>query len=141
MVPQTTVICAVWHQDAERHQLLQTHQANLERQTVPLHRIYVFDNNDTPPAGLHGTKVVVSERLSIFQAWNVALSLVATPYVLNLNLDDRLAPDALAKLEAALQTELRNSLRRVLDIDHRASRCCGRAIRTGRDERAPVGFP
>jgi hypothetical protein len=41
----------------------------------------------------------VKEPLSIYQAWNVALSLVATPLVMNLNLDDRLAPDAVRVLE------------------------------------------
>jgi hypothetical protein len=46
--------------------------------------------------------VSVKQPLSIYQAWNVALSLVATPMVMNLNLDDRLSPDAIETMERAL---------------------------------------
>ena len=101
---KVAVICAVWHSDALRHELLPGHQANLDHQTVPVERIYVFDDNDAPPPGLCGTVVTVSERLTIYQAWNVALSLVRSEYVMNLNLDDRLAPDAIEKLLAALES-------------------------------------
>jgi hypothetical protein len=101
----TTVICAVWHGDSERWERLRGHEANLDRQSVPIERIYVFDGEDEPPAWLSGRKIAVRERLTIYQAWNVALSLVATPFVMNLNLDDRLAPDAIATLYAALARE------------------------------------
>jgi len=90
----TSVICAVWHADPNRHDLLRGHSANLARQTVPVEPIYVFDGGDEPPPWLQGRAIVVREKLTIYQAWNVALSLVATPLVMNLNLDDRLAPDA-----------------------------------------------
>lgn len=103
--PRVTVICAVWNRDPLRHELLQTHQANLDVQTTPVERIYVFDGNDTPPPDLRGTTATVSAGLSIYQAWNVALSLVSTDYVMNLNLDDRLAPDAVEKLLAALDAD------------------------------------
>jgi hypothetical protein len=96
---QTTVITAVWHQDPLRHSLLQGHQANLDEQTESVERIYVFDNGDAPPTDLKGTSVVTSTKLSIYKAWNLALPLVRTPYVMNLNLDDRLAPDAVAHLQ------------------------------------------
>ena len=72
---------------------------NLDRQTVQIERIYVFDNNDMPPPDIRGTVVVVSEKISLYQAWNTALAMVKTPYVMNLNLDDRLAPDAIAVME------------------------------------------
>jgi len=104
-LPKTTVICAVWHNDPDRHRLLRSHQANLDRQTVQIERIYVFDNNDTPPPDIRGTVVVVSEKISLYQAWNAALAMVKTPYVMNLNLDDRLAPDAVAIMETAIQTD------------------------------------
>ena len=102
---RTTVICAVWNQDPLRHSLLAGHQHNLDAQTVPVNRIYVLDAGDQPPAGLRGTVVSVSDSLTIYQAWNVALSLVSTPYVMNLNLDDRLAPDAVSRLEAVLDAQ------------------------------------
>jgi FkbM family methyltransferase len=96
---RTTVFCAVWHRDPLRHQLLEGHAENLARQTVPVDSIYVFDGGDKPPAWLASRALCVREPLSIYQAWNVALSLVASPLAMNLNLDDRLAPDAVATLE------------------------------------------
>jgi len=97
------VICAVWHKDPERHELLRGHAENLARQTVPVDPIYVFDGGDEPPDWLPGRKISVKESLTIYQAWNVALSLVETPLAMNLNLDDRLAPDAVALLENELR--------------------------------------
>jgi FkbM family methyltransferase len=96
---RTSVFCAVWHGDPNRAELLRGHAANLARQTVPVDPIYVFDGGDEPPSWLEGRIVSVREKLSIYQAWNVALSLVATPLAMNLNLDDRLAPDAVQFLE------------------------------------------
>ena len=96
---RTSVICAVWHRDPNRHELLRGHAANLARQTVAVDPIYVFDGGDEPPSWLEGRAVSVREPLSIYQAWNVALSLVASPLAMNLNLDDRLAPDAVEFME------------------------------------------
>jgi FkbM family methyltransferase len=96
---RTSVFCAVWHKDPQRHERLRGHAENLARQTVPVDPIYVFDGGDEPPSWLPGRAVSVREPLSIYQAWNVALSMVATPLAMNLNLDDRLAPDAVQFLE------------------------------------------
>ncbi len=104
-LPRTSVICAVWHGDRERGSLIEGHAANLARQTAPVECIYVFDGGDTPPQSVPGRKVVAHENLSIYQAWNVALSLVVTPFVMNLNLDDRLAPNAVELLEGVLLRE------------------------------------
>ena len=101
-LPRTTVICAVWHGDPKRHELLRAHVENLAQQTAPVDSIYVFDGGDQPPAWLNARAVCVKEKLTIYQAWNVALSLVETPLVMNLNLDDRLAPDAVDLLEAEI---------------------------------------
>ncbi len=89
----------MWHRDPNRAELLRGHAANLARQTAPVDPIYIFDGGDEPPSWLEGRTVSVREPLSIYQAWNVALSLVATPLAMNLNLDDRLAPDAVEFLE------------------------------------------
>ena len=102
-LPRTSVICAVWHGDAKRHERLRGHVENLARQTVPVEPIYVFDGGDEPPAWLDARAISVKEPLTIYQAWNVALSLVGTPLAMNLNLDDRLAPDAVELLEMELQ--------------------------------------
>jgi FkbM family methyltransferase len=101
-LPRTSVICAVWHGDPDRHELLRGHVENLAHQTAQVEPIYVFDNGDVPPSWLEARAVAVKEPLTIYQAWNVALSLVSTPLVMNLNLDDRLAPDAVQILEMEL---------------------------------------
>jgi len=102
---RTSVICAVWHGDADRWRLLEGHAENLARQTVPVEPVYVFDGRDEPPTAIPGHKVTAHEKLSIYQAWNVGLAMVGTPFVMNLNLDDRLAPDAVELLEGALLRE------------------------------------
>ncbi|HTT03807.1 MAG TPA: FkbM family methyltransferase [Steroidobacteraceae bacterium] len=102
---RTSVVCAVWHGDPERSRLLDGHAANLARQSVTVEPIYVFDGADEPPRPLPGRTVVVHEPLSIYQAWNIALAMVRTPFVMNLNLDDRLAPNAVEQLENALLRE------------------------------------
>ena len=101
-LPRTTVICSVWHGDPQRWELLRGHQNNLHSLQAPVDAVYVFDNRDTPPEWLTGKSVSVTQGLTMYQAWNVALSLVETPLVMNLNLDDRLAPDAVGLLEVAL---------------------------------------
>jgi hypothetical protein len=105
VLPRTSVICSVWHGDPDRYELLRTHAACLAAQTVPVEPIYVFDGDDEPPEWLAGRKVIVRENTTIYQAWNVALALVSTPLVMNLNLDDRLFPQAVALLETMLARE------------------------------------
>jgi len=95
---ECTVICAVWSGDPKRRELLEGHAKNLDAQTLAHERIYVFDAADTPPLALPGTAITASKPLSIYAAWNLALALVQTRLVLNLNLDDRLAPDGLEQL-------------------------------------------
>lgn len=102
--PRTTVFCAVWHKDPKRFELLKGHQKCLDDQSVPVARVYVFDNGDTPPDWLKGNVVVTREPLGLYEAWNVALNLARTPYVMNLNLDDRLNPEAAAFYEKVLDS-------------------------------------
>lgn len=102
LLPMTTVFCAVWHGDPQRWELLRGHSENLKRQTVPINVIYVFDGGDIPPSWVEGNAVSVRESLTIYQAWNVALSMVRTPLTMNLNLDDRLAVDAVELMQNAL---------------------------------------
>jgi tetratricopeptide (TPR) repeat protein len=99
---RTTVICAVWHKDAKRIERLRGHQACLDAQVAPVSRVYVFDGGDAPPDWVKGKVVVSREPLGLYEAWNVALPFVRTPYLMNLNLDDRLNPDAVQLYERAL---------------------------------------
>jgi hypothetical protein len=100
--PRTTVFCAVWHKDEARFDLLRAHQACLDAQIVPVDRIYVFDGGDRPPEWLKGRCISLNEPLGLYEAWNAALALVRTPYVMNLNLDDRLNPEAVAVFQQVL---------------------------------------
>ena len=95
MDPVATVIASVWHAQKDKESLLRGHMDNLRRQTVPCRVIYVFDAKDIPPTWVEGTTISVSDSLTIYQAWNIALANVMTPLVMNLNVDDRLAPDAI----------------------------------------------
>lgn len=103
--PITTVFCAVWSGDKDRHALLEQHYANLRNQTSPVEVIYVFDNDDVPPRDLPALKLTSSQPMTIYEAWNLALAACRTPYVMNLNLDDRLCTDAVETLETAIQRE------------------------------------
>jgi len=103
--PNTTVFCAVWSGDKDRHALLEQHYENLRRQTVGLDIIYIFDNGDSPPKDLPAKKIACSQALTIYEAWNVALAACQTPCVMNLNLDDRLCTNAVELLEENLQRE------------------------------------
>ena len=105
MNPLVTVICAVWNRQKDKEALLRGHMANLQQQTVAHEIVYVFDEGDVAPDWLAGSKVSASEALTIYQAWNVALSLVRTPFVINLNLDDRLAPNAIELLQNVLEDD------------------------------------
>ena len=102
LLPITTVFCAVWHRDPRRLELLKGHAENLKRQTIPINIVYVFDGGDIPPSWLEGSVVSVREQLTIYQAWNIALSMIRTPLAMNLNLDDRLAGDAVELMQNAL---------------------------------------
>jgi ADP-heptose:LPS heptosyltransferase len=99
---RTTVFCAVWHKDPGRLDLLRGHQACLDAQIDAVDRIYVFDGGDKPPEWLKGQILTSREPLTIYEAWNLALPMVRSQYVMNLNLDDRLCTDGAARLEAAL---------------------------------------
>lgn len=108
MTAKTTVICAVWCGDKERSELLKLQRSNLDRQSVEHDRIYVFDGDDHMDTGFlrrNDTVIRVDQKLTIFQAWNVALSLVQTDYVMNMSLDDRLYGDAIEEMERTLEIE------------------------------------
>ncbi len=104
-MPRTTIITAVWHKDPDRWELLRGHQANLQALRAPVDAIYVFDNGEQAPDWLVGKSISSKMPLTIYQAWNMALSQVETPFVMNLNLDDRFAPDAVNMLEVGILHE------------------------------------
>ena len=86
-MPKTTIICAVWSKDPLRTALLEQHQSNLDLLSVKTERVYVFENNDIPPKFLKGSIIVCNHPLTIYEAWNVAIPLVRTPFLMNLNLN------------------------------------------------------
>ncbi|MQQ09941.1 glycosyltransferase family 2 protein [Epibacterium sp. SM1979] len=92
--PLVTVFCAVWHKQPNKLELLRTHWENLKQQTLPVEPCYIFDNGDTPPDWLDAPWHSFSEPLTIYQAWAAGVAFAQTRYVMNLNMDDRLATDA-----------------------------------------------
>jgi hypothetical protein len=101
----TTIICAVWSKDPNRHELLKQHQENLLSQTIPVEIVYIFDSGDSPPADLRGEKIISSRDISIYEAWNFGITAVRTDFVMNLNLDDRLNFDAVEILQQGIEEE------------------------------------
>ena len=95
------VFCAVWHRQRNKLELLQSHYRNLRQQSLQVRIIYIFDNGDTPPDWLDADCYVFSEPLSIYEAWSAAVAFNTAFYVMNLNLDDRLAVNAVELLVGA----------------------------------------
>lgn len=89
-----TVFCAVWHRQRNKLELLKSHYINLRRQSVGVRILYIFDNGDTPPDWLDADCYVFSRPLSIYEAWSAAVALNKSMFMMNLNLDDRLATNA-----------------------------------------------
>lgn len=105
MNTKTTVFCAVYSQDPEREELLNQHLANLKSQSVSVEPIYIFESSDPIAQRLTGVRCFVANHpMTIYESWNLAAAMARTPFVMNLNLDDRLHGDAVETLEAALES-------------------------------------
>ncbi|WP_431320262.1 glycosyltransferase family 2 protein [Rhizobium sp. YTU87027] len=96
-----TVFCAVWHRQNDKHELLKSHYINLRQQSVGVRIVYIFDNGDMPPQWLDADCYVFSRPLSIYEAWSAAVALSKSLFVMNLNMDDRLATNAVELLVGA----------------------------------------
>jgi hypothetical protein len=95
IAPEVTVFCAVWHKQHNKENLLRSHYNTLLQQDIPLDIIYVFDNGDAPPEWLKATTVSFDDPLTVYEAWSAAIKNCQTDYIINLNMDDRLAFDAI----------------------------------------------
>lgn len=96
-----SVFCAVWHRQSNKLELLKSHYRNLRQQNIRVRIIYIFDNGDRPLDWLDADCYVFSEPLAIYEAWSAAVALNPSFYVMNLNLDDRLATNAVELLVGA----------------------------------------
>ena len=96
--PEITVFCAVWNKQKNKNELLRSHYENLLKQNLDLEILYIFDEADHSPEWLDASVCCFEDPLTIYEAWAAAVALCETRYVLNLNLDDRLAIDALEHL-------------------------------------------
>jgi hypothetical protein len=103
--PNTTIFCAVWSGDGDRHSLIKAHYQNLKNQTTPVNIVYVFDCGDTPQSSLEALTLVINKPLTIYEAWNLAIASCQTKYIMNLNLDDRLSLNAVEYLEQAIEAQ------------------------------------
>ncbi|MFV1490783.1 glycosyltransferase family 2 protein [Phaeobacter sp. JH18-32] len=99
--PLVTVFCAVWHKQPNKHELLRSHWENLKAQSIPVEPCYIFDNGDVAPEWLDAPWHSFDEPLTIYEAWSAATALARTKYIMNLNMDDRLATNAVQAMVAA----------------------------------------
>ena len=105
MAQKTTVFCAVYSKDPDREVLIQEHLSNLRSQTVPVEPIYVFEDGDPVAQSLLGVRSFTANLpLTIYEAWNLAVAMARTPYLMNLNLDDRLYNDAVERFESHIES-------------------------------------
>lgn len=100
--PEVTVFCAVWSKEENKDELLRSHSRNLRSQTCTTFPLYIFDDGDVPD-GFGMPHVVCLDPLTIYEAWNLAVKLAPTEYVLNLNLDDRLFSNSIALMKDFLE--------------------------------------
>lgn len=101
---KTTIFCAVYSKDPDREQLLKEHLQNLRSQTVPIEPLYIFEDSDPVAAQFRDVRSFVSNYpMTIYEAWNLAVSMARTPYLMNLNLDDRLNNDAVEQLQSHIE--------------------------------------
>lgn len=93
-----TLFCAVYHRDENRHALIEAHLENIKSQSLSVEPIYVFEAGDHPSSAAKPYSIVDPGRLSIYQAWHMAMQHSNKKLLINLNLDDRLYPDAVARM-------------------------------------------
>ncbi len=105
--PHVTVFCAVWHKQPNKLELLCSHWENLKSQSLGVEPCYIFDNGDQAPDWLDAPWHSFSEPLTIYEAWSAGVALSRTRFVAQLNMDDRLASNA---IEAMLAMLLKNEV-------------------------------
>ncbi|AXT35991.1 glycosyltransferase family 2 protein [Phaeobacter sp. LSS9] len=98
--PLVTVFCAVWHKQPNKLELLRSHWENLKAQSIPVEPCYIFDNGDVAPDWLEAPWHSFDAPLTIYEAWSAATALAQTNYIMNLNMDDRLATNAVQAMVA-----------------------------------------
>ena len=100
-----TLFCAVYHRDENRHALIEEHLENIKSQSLPVEPIYVFEAGDQPSSAAKPYSIVSPCRLSIYQAWHTAMGHSNKKLLINLNLDDRLCPDAVARMSSYFDSD------------------------------------
>ncbi|MCJ8332728.1 MAG: glycosyltransferase family 2 protein [Epibacterium sp.] len=118
--PTVTVFCAVWHKQPNKLELLKSHLDNLKQQSIPVEPCYIFDNGDTAPDWLNAPWHSFSKPLTIYEAWAAGVALTRTRYVMNLNMDDRLATDAVELMLNGLRSQNASLIggEWIIDFDH-----------------------
>jgi hypothetical protein len=100
-----TLFCAVYHRDENRHALIEEHLDNIKSQSFLVEPVYVFEAGDEPSSAVKCYSVVCSYRLSIYQAWHMAMKQSNSRLLINLNLDDRLCPGAVEAMSGHFENE------------------------------------
>ena len=113
MIANTTVICPVWSLQENKLELLRGHLQNLRNQTIENHRVYVLEEEDTESfefltaelkedTSAYHALVWTARGSTMWEALAAGIEGVKTDYVMNLNMDDRLAVDSIGIFEAAM---------------------------------------
>ena len=105
LAPTITLFCAVYHRDENRHALIEEHLDNIKSQSLPVKPIYVFEAGDKPSSIAKPFSIASPNRLTIYQAWHMAMENSNTELLINLNLDDRLVPNAVALMSDYFENE------------------------------------
>ena len=100
-----SALCAVWSQDKNRWNLMESHLENLLSQSVNCTPIYILECGDRPPSEFEKYCHIIDRRLSIYEAWEKGIQFADTDLVMNLNLDDRLRLNAVELLRVPFQDE------------------------------------
>lgn len=97
----TTVVIPFWDLDLG---ILQQSIDSVRAQSEPCEIIVVDNRSAVPVAPQPNVRVLrLRDRVSVGQARNIALTSVRTPYVMFLDADDVLLPDAVASLRSLLE--------------------------------------
>jgi GT2 family glycosyltransferase len=101
-VKSVTILCSTYNSE----KWIDGYLESINSQLLETFDIIFVDANSTDSSletiknynfreGIHKTVIACDSKVGIYEAWNIAVEKANTPYVINVNTDDRLYPTAL----------------------------------------------